>query len=189
MKHVRILAFAAMGLFSAGAAAEINLDLNPDNLAFASVAVGSPASQSAVIGITFNGSGDLDGNANNGSVTSVAILNDSAGFFSASQLCVGTAFSANSPADTCSVNVQCAPNAPGINATAQLEVQFERNNGSAADVETVDLACSSILAPVTPPVPGDSRAIPVLGGFGLGMLALLLGAAGLLARSGRAGKR
>jgi hypothetical protein len=172
MKTMKSLVLLVLVLLSCRVAADINLDLSPASVDLGSVEVGSTGTGNATIGIIFNGSGSLTGQANNGSVTSVTILNDSNGFFSASPACLGYAFSAATPADTCIVDLQCAPSAPGVSATAQLEVQFERNNGSAADVGVVALSCASTAASAA------AREVPTLGGLGIVLLGLLLAAVG-----------
>lgn len=170
MHKFKSFAFAGLLAVSVGAAAEINLSLNPASLDMGDVALGLTATGDATVGITFNGSGDLDGQANNGSVTSISVLSEAGGSFTASQACVGQTFSANSPGDTCTVEVECTPNQLDSPATANLEVQFERNNGSAADVETTALSCRA-----TAPGPGgSSTAVPVMGGLGLGIMGLAI---------------
>lgn len=179
MKAFRPLLFLGLAAFSSVALAEISLDLSPASLDMGEVTTGQTTSGNAVIGIVFNGSGDLNGSANNGSVTSIAILNDSGGHFSESQACVGTAFSANDPGQTCDVVVQCTPTSAGVTVSADLEVQFARNNGTAADVETVAVSCRGVDSGPLPPV--DPTAVPALGGLGVGLLAVLMGGLGAFA--------
>lgn len=179
---------ALIGLLSLSTqvAAEINLNLNPAALDFGDVYIGYENSRDATIGITFNGSGSLDGQANNGNVTSVSIINASGPGFSTTTSCVGVAFSANNPTQTCGVVLRCNPAAEGV-ISAQLEVQFERLNGSAADIGTVSLSCNGVTGtPPTPPTPGPgAHAVPLLNSLGLGIISVLLGGAGLLGVSRR----
>jgi len=168
------------------ARADIELTLSPPALNFGSVPVGDTSSQNATIGITFDGNGDLGGNANNGGITAISIINPVSGNLVASQSCVNTRFSAASPATTCVVQVDCTPTVVG-NISADLEVQLQLDNGTAPDVQTVALSCAGIAA--VPPGPGTGpTAIPTVGVYGLGLLSLLLAGFGVLGIRGRVNK-
>lgn len=184
MRFIKSLAFLGLATVATIARADIELTVTPAALSFGSVDVASTASQNATIGITFDGNGALDGNANNGVVTTVSIINAVGGDFAASQACAGTRFGAANETQTCTVQVDCTPNAVG-NITADLEVQLQLDNGSAPDVQAVALSCTGIAA--VPPGPGPSAtAIPTMGFFGLGLLSVLLAGGGLLGLRGRA---
>jgi len=174
--------FVLTGLIGAAAPAlaDIQLTLNPAaGINFGQVLVGLSQAQNATVGITFDGNGALNGNANNGAVTSVSIINPVGGTLTANPVpCVGTAFSASDPAQTCPVEVTCTPGAVGP-LSAQLQVQFELQNMSATQTQTINLSCEGISSP--PPGPAPAVSVPALGLLGLGGLGLLLGGSGLLA--------
>ncbi|TGD73448.1 hypothetical protein E4634_10460 [Mangrovimicrobium sediminis] len=168
----RLITACGLFLASSAAMADIELVLTPPAIDYGTLAVGNSVTENASIGITFDGNGALDGNANNGSVTSISLINVSGSGLSVSQACAGTTFSAASPGDTCAVEVTCAPLAAG-SATGQLEVEFTLDNGASPDVATVDLSCDAVEYVSPPP---DPNAIPVMGVVGLGILGSLLGA-------------
>lgn len=171
MQILKLSAVAGLCLVAVTARADIDLTLTPSSLDLGTVAVGSSAAGNVTIGITFDGNGALNGNANNGTVSSIAIINPVGGTLSASPACVGTAFSASSPGDTCSVQVDCAPGALG-SISGDLEVQFDLQNNSGIQTQTTALSCEGV-APVA-----DS--IPTMGVYGLGILSLLLAVGGWL---------
>ena len=154
--------------------AEIDTTLSPPALDLGDVNVGSTVSGDATIGITFNGNGDLNGNANNGTVTSVAITNLVGGDLTASQTCVGVDFSAARPTQECIVQVSCTPGAAG-SISGVLEVQFDLLNNSGTQTTTSNLTCNGVLAP---PGPGGAVAIPTTSFYGLAILSFMLAAFG-----------
>ncbi len=156
-----------------GAALTVNADidatLSPATLDLGDVAVGSTGSEDATIGIAFNGQGDLNGNANNGTVTSITIINPVGNSLVASQGCVGVDFSANRESQVCLVEVSCSPGAVGA-ISGTLELQFDLLNNSGTQIQTSSLTCNGVAAP---PVTGPAS-IPATGVYGLALLFLLL---------------
>ena len=186
MNLLRTIVFVGLVAATGIARADIELTLSPASLNFGSVAVGDTASQSATIGINFDGNGSLAGNANNGGITAISIINPVSGNLVASQSCVSTRFSAASPADTCTVQVDCTPTALGA-VSGDLEVRLQLDNGSAPDVQTLSLSCDGVA--VAPPGPGTgATAVPTLGFYGLGLLSLLIAGCGALGIRGRVKK-
>lgn len=182
MRFIKSLAFLGLATVATIARADIELTVTPAALNFGSVEVASTASQNATIGITFDGNGSLDGNANNGAVTTISIINPVGGTLVASQACVGTRFSANDETQTCSIQVDCTPSALG-SVTADLEVQLQLDNGSAPEVQTVALSCTGVAAA---PPGSAAKPVPTLGFFGLGLLSVLLAGGGFLSLRGQA---
>lgn len=166
MRVSKLLVFTIFTMLAMFARADIELTLAPSSIDFKPAEVGDTSSDSAIIGIYFDGNGSLNGNANNGNVSSISILNASDAGFVASQSCVGVAFSAASPNQTCSVQVDCTPGALGT-ITADLEVQFQRLNNSDPDVETVALSCTGVEV-------GSLAVIPTMPQVALLMLATML---------------
>lgn len=110
--------------------------------------VGSTLSQVPTIGITYDGQGDLDGNANNGTITSVSIIDPvGGGSFTAAQNCLPTAFNANDSTTTCVTQVDFTPGAVGA-ISADLEFQLQLLNEAPPDVQTIPLTCTGALKPV-----------------------------------------
>jgi hypothetical protein len=184
MKLLKSVVFASLAAATGIAHADIELTLSPPALSFGSVPVGDTSSQNATIGISFDGNGNLAGNANNGGITAISIINPVSGNLAASQSCVSTRFSAASPADTCVVQVDCTPSAVG-NISADLEVRLQLDNGSAPDVQTVSLSCDGVA--LVPPGPGPA-AVPTVGFYGLCLLSLLVAGCGALGIRGRGKK-
>lgn len=172
MKRINtLLALAFVCLGSLSAHADIDATLTPSALDLGDVPIGSSASANATIGIDFNGMGDLAGNANNGSVTSVSIINPVGGGLSASQSCVGVDFSASRPDQECIVEVTCTPTAVGA-VSGDLQIQFDLLNNAGVQTQTASLSCNGT---DVVPSPADVG-IPTLGGFSLALLGLLLAA-------------
>jgi hypothetical protein len=187
MGWIKSAVFFSLVAVTGVAHADIELTLSPASLNFGSVNVGDTSSQNATIGIAFDGNGSLTGNANNGAISAVSIINPVSGSLVASQSCVGARFSAASPAATCAVQVDCTPTAPGL-VSGDMQVQLQLDNGSAPDVQTISLSCTGVDAPPGPgPGPGPS-AIPTLGFYGLAMLSLLLAGCAAMGIRGRRNK-
>jgi hypothetical protein len=169
MKLQKFSALMGLWLLAITASADIDLTLTPPALDLGSAGVGSTVSGNADIGISFNGQGNLAGNANNGTVTSVAITNPVGASFTASQNCVGVDFSAASPQAICTVQVDCTPDSVGA-ISADLEVQFDLLNNSGIQTQTTALSCNGVLAQ-----PGSgAESIPTMSLYSLGILSLLL---------------
>jgi len=179
MRLIKHLTLSGMLVISASAFADIDLTIDPAFIDYGSVTVGETASENATIGITFDGNGDLNGNANNGSITSISIVNAvGSATFAAAQDCVGTDFSANSPDAVCVVQVDCTTSAIE-SSLADLEVQLQRQNGAAPDIQTIPLSCAG----AAPSMPGPAATpIPTLSALGLGLLVLLIGGLGFWSR-------
>ena len=171
MKLRKLSTLMGLWLVAITASADIDLTLTLPALNLGNVNVGSTASANATIGITFDGNGCLAGNANNGTVTSVAIINPAGGSLTASQNCVGVDFSASSPGDTCAVQLDCTPGAIGA-ISCDLQVQFDLQNNSGIQTQTTALSCNGVLAP-----PGSgAKSVPTMNIYGLGILSLMLAA-------------
>lgn len=179
LKKLLVLLCLCTGALTANA--EINSTLSPPVLDLGDVAVGSTASGDATIAITFNGNGALNGNANNGTVTSIIIANPVGSSLTASQGCVGVDFSASRPDQECIVEVSCTPGAAGA-ISGDLEVQFDLQNNSGIQTRTSSLTCNGVLAP---PAPGVAS-IPTMGVYGLALLGFLLAAFGWMGLRQRA---
>jgi LPXTG-motif cell wall-anchored protein len=120
------------------------------------------------------------GNANNGGITEVSIINPVGAQYTVTQSCVGQRFSAADTTATCGVVVTCTPTAVGA-VTGDLFVELTRDNGATPPPSvSIPLTCNGVDAPVPPP-PGEATPVPTLGAMGLSGLGLLLAGGGLAA--------
>ena len=174
---------AIFGLIAAAnsAVADIIPTLNPQSLDFGSVQVGTTSSLTADVGIFDDGNGNQQGDANNGILTAVSIINQVGGVLSASQNCVGFDFSAQNPTATCPIQVDCTPGAAGP-ISGDLEVQLDLDNMAGIHTASIPVTCNGVNN-ATAAIP-----VPALGMLGLGGLSLLLAGGGLLAARRRRDK-
>lgn len=170
MRLLKTLSLIGITAISASAFASLVPTLSPAALDFGTVSVGSTSSQNADIGGADNGDGNQAGNANNGTITSISIINSSGpGSFTAAQDCVGVRFSTSNPTQTCAVQVDCTPSAVGT-MTADLRVELDLdNNTTPIPSAEIPLSCSGVAQPVP-----NAVAVPTMSVWGLGILTALI---------------